>query len=37
MLDLNLYTTRVHLGGERACRAGVGKIPSGQAEFGAYQ
>jgi hypothetical protein len=27
MLDLNLHTTRVQLGGGRACRAGVGKTP----------
>lgn len=36
MFDSNLYTTRVQLGGERASRAGVGKTPSGQAEFGPH-
>lgn len=36
MLDLNLHTTRVQLGGGRACRAGVGKTPSGQAESGPH-
>lgn len=36
MIDLNINMTRVQLCGEGACRAGVEKTPSGQAEFGPH-